>query len=166
MARILLNKGADIEHVDNDGYSVLSYLWVSDGQVQQSTDFMRLCQANEFNGVNSCDSRGWTPFHRAAAVGTALDIDNFIKLGASLDLSAKWYGWTALFFAASHDNVETFGRIVSHSRSDVFESFDGDGWNLVHCCVYFGAPRVLKMALLSGVDINQKTLPSPLPEDP
>ncbi|KAL8644477.1 MAG: hypothetical protein Q9226_007744 [Calogaya cf. arnoldii] len=114
IARILLNRRADIEHVDGDGYSVLSYLWVVDSPLVTSVDFMRLCLSNEFSEVNACDSRGWSAFQRAAAIGTPEDVDAFLKLGASLDLRAEWYGWTALFFAASHDNVETFKTILTH----------------------------------------------------
>ncbi|KAH8598249.1 ankyrin repeat-containing domain protein [Bisporella sp. PMI_857] len=127
---------------------------------------MRLCLANGFSEVNACDSRGWTAFHRASAIGTPADVEAFLRLGASLDLRAEWYGWTALFFAASHDNIETFQTIVNHSGPDVYESLDGDGWNLLHCCIYFGAPRVMKLVLQNGVDVNQKTHPAPLPEDP
>ncbi|KAL2822821.1 ankyrin repeat-containing domain protein [Aspergillus cavernicola] len=166
IARVLIGQGADIEHVDSDGYSVLSYLWVNDGRMDKSAEFMRLCIANEFSEVNACDSRGWMPLHRAAAVGTPEDVEAFLKLGASLDLRADWYGWTALFFAASHDNVETFQTIVRHSEADVFNSLDGDGWNLLHCCTYFGAPRVMRLVLQNGIDVNQKSLPAPLPEDP
>ncbi|KAL8880307.1 MAG: hypothetical protein Q9198_002257 [Flavoplaca austrocitrina] len=166
IARILLTRGADIEHVDADGYSVLSYLWVVDSAFTKSVDFMRLCLANEFSEVNACDSRGWSAFQRAAAIGTPEDVDAFLKLGASLDLRAEWYGWTALFFAASHDNVETFLAIVRQSRSDVYESLDGDGWTLLHCCIYFGAPRVMRLVLLNGLNVNQLTHPAPLPEDP
>jgi ankyrin repeat protein len=166
IARILLSRGADIGHVDSDGYSVLSYLWVVDEKLEKSVDFERLCLANDFSEVNACDNRGWTAFHRAAAVGTAEDVEAFLRLGASLDLRAEWYGWTALFFAASHDNIETFQTIVQHSGADVYESLDGDGWSLLHCCIYFGAPRVMKLVLQNGVDVNQLTLPAPLPEDP
>ena len=166
IARILLTRGADIEHVDRDGYSVLSYLWVVDGQPHNSRDFMRLLLSSDFTEVNARDERGWAPFHRAAAIGTPEDIENFIRLGGSLDLRAEWYGWTPLFFAVSHDNVDTFRAIVAHSGAGVYESLDGDGWNLLHCSVYFGAPRVMRMVLRSGIDVNQKTLPAPLPEDP
>ena len=163
---MLLNRGADIEHVDNDGYSVLSYLWVVDKPLEKSEDFMRLCLTNEFSEVNTCDSRGWSAFHRAAAIGTSEDVEAFLRLGASLDLRAQWYGWTALFFAASHDNVETFLTIVQNSGAGVYESLDGDGWNLLHCCIYFGAPRVMRLVLQNGIDVNQLTHPAPLPEDP
>ncbi|KAI1421583.1 ankyrin repeat-containing domain protein [Xylaria sp. FL1777] len=166
IARILLNRGADIEHIDSDGYSVLSYLWIVDKPLRKSVEFMRLCAADGFSEVNACDSRGWMPFHRAAAIGTSEDVEAFLKLGASLDLRAEWYGWTALFFAASHDNVDTFQTIVEHSGADVFESLDGDGWTLLHCCTYFGAPNVMKLILQNGVDVNKKTHPAPLPEDP
>ncbi|KAH7304238.1 ankyrin repeat-containing domain protein [Stachybotrys elegans] len=166
IARMLLSKGADLEHVDNDGYSVLSYLWVNEGRLEESANLMRLCMAHGFTEVNACDSRGWTAFHRAAAIGTAEDVKAFLLLGASLDLRAEWYGWTALFFAASHDNVETFEAIVKHSGENVYQSLDGDGWNLLHCCTYFDAPNVMRMVLRSGVDVNQKTHPAPLPEDP
>ena len=127
---------------------------------------MRLCSANNFAEVNACDSRGWSAFHRAAAVGTPEDVEAFLQLGASLILRAEWYGWTALFFAASHDNVETFRMIVSHSATDVYESLDGDGWTLLHCCIYFGAPRVMRLVLQNGVDVNQLSHPAPLTEDP
>ncbi len=166
MARMLLNRGADIEHVDSDGYSVLSYLWVVDKKLQNSADFMRLCLSRGFSEVNSCDSRGWTGLHRAAAIGTAEDVEAFLRLGASLSLRAEWYGWTALFFAVSHDNIDTFQTIVAHSGPDVYESLDGDGWNILHCSIYFGAPRVMRLVLQSGIDVNRKTDPAPLPEDP
>lgn len=159
-------KGADIEYVDNDGYSALSYLWVVDKPLVNANDFMRLCLANEFSEVNSCDSRGWSAFHRAAAIGTSEDVETFLQLGASLDLRANWYGWTALFFAASHDNMATFKTLVSHSQSDVYESLDGDGWTLLHCCIYFGATSVMREVLRNGLDVNQLTHPAPLPEDP
>ncbi|KAI1323574.1 ankyrin repeat-containing domain protein [Xylariaceae sp. FL0255] len=166
IARMLLSRGADIEHVDNDGYSALSYLWVVEKPLEDSVDFMRLCLSSEFSEVIASDSRGWTAFHCAAGVPTPEDIRTFIKLGGSPNLRAEWYGWTPLFFAASHDNVETFKAIVEHSGPDVYGSLDGDGWNLLHCCTYFGAPRVVRMVLENGVDVNAKTHPAPLPEDP
>ena len=166
IARLLINRGANIEHVDSDGYSVLSYLWVVDESSKITLDFMRLCLSKEFAEVNACDSRGWSAFHRAAAIGTPEDVEAFLRLGASLTLRAEWYGWTALFFAASHDNLETFQVIVHHSASDVYESVDGDGWTLLHCCIYFGAHRVMKLLLENGVDVNQLSHPAPLPEDP
>ncbi|KAH6852230.1 ankyrin repeat-containing domain protein [Alternaria alternata] len=166
IGRVLLNQGADIEHIDSDGYSVLSYLWVVDKPLEKSAEFMRFCLANDFGEVNTCDSRGWSAFHRAAAIGTSDDVETFLKLGASLELRAQWYGWTALFFAASHDNLETFQTIVRHSEPDVYESLDGDGWTLLHCCIYFGAPRIMRLCLQNGTNVNQLSLPSPLPEDP
>ena len=155
-----------MEHIDSDGYSVLSYLWTIDEYSERSIDFMRLYLANDFAEVNACDSRGWFAFYRAVAVGTPQNVEVFLKLGASLSLRAEWYGWTALFFAASHDNVGTFQTIVHYSAADVYQSLDGDGWTLLHCCVYFGAPRVMKLLLLQGVDVNHKSYPAPLPEDP
>ena len=166
IARILLNRRADIEYIDSDGYSVLSYLWIVEKSSEKLIDFMRLCLANEFAEANACDNRGWSAFHRAAAIGTSEEVEAFLRLGASLALRAEWYGWTALFFAASHDNIETFRMIVSHSAANVYESLDGDGWTLLHCCIYFGAPRVMRLVLQNGVDVNQPSHPAPLPEDP
>lgn len=166
IARLLITRGANIEYVDSDGYSVLSYLWVIDNHSDKNIDFMRLCLANDFAEVNACDSRGWSAFHRAAAIGTPEDVEAFLRLGASLTLRAEWYGWTALFFAASHDNVDTFQTIVQHSGADVYDSLDGDGWSLLHCCIYFGAPRVMRLLLRNGADVNQLSHPAPLPEDP
>jgi ankyrin repeat protein len=145
---------------------VLSYLWIVDKPLENSVMFMRFCLANQFGEVNTCDSRGWSAFHRAAAIGTSDDVETFIQLGASLELRAEWYGWTALFFAASHDNVETFQTLARHSGPDVYESLDGDGWTLLHCCIYFGAPRIMRLCLHNGTDVNKLSLPSPLPEDP
>lgn len=59
---MLLARGADIEHVDRDVYSVLSYFWVVDGPSAKSVGFMRLCLSKEFSEVNACDSRGWSGF--------------------------------------------------------------------------------------------------------
>lgn len=146
---------------------MLSYLWVADGRPAKSLDFLRLCLSNGFSEVNACDERGWTALHRAAAIGTSADIEAFLKLGASHDQRARWYGWTALFFAASHDNLETFQTLVEHAGGPAaYDCLDGDGWNLLHCCVYFGAPRVMRLVLRSGIDVHQRTLPAPLPEDP
>ena len=71
-----------------------------------------------------------------------------------------------VLFAALHDNIEIFLTIVQHFRDRVYETLDGDGWNLLDCWVYFGAPQVMRLVLCNGVDINQKTLPAPLLEDP
>ncbi|PSK60515.1 Palmitoyltransferase akr1 [Elsinoe australis] len=166
IARHLINAGADIDHVDQDGFSALSYLWVVDEPLQNSANFLRLCSTNSFEAVNSADSRGWSPLHRAAAIGTSEDIDEFIRLGASIDMRTQWYGWTPLFFAASHDNVATFEALLSRTVIDVCNYLDGDGWNLLHCAVYFGAPRVIRVLLQSGIDINSLTRPAPMLEDP
>lgn len=98
----------------------------------------------------------------AAAIGTREDVENFLRLGS------PGYAWTVLFFAVSHDNVNTFRAIVEHSGGDgIFRILDGDGWTLLQGAVYFGAPRVTRMVLSNGgVDVNQRTLPAPLPEDP
>ncbi|KAF2224969.1 ankyrin repeat-containing domain protein [Elsinoe ampelina] len=166
MARHLISAGADIDHVDRDGFSALSYLWVVDQPLDNSADFVRMCSAAEFDAVNAVDSRGWAPLHRAAAIGTAGDIDEFVKLGASTGLRTQWYGWTPLFFAASHDNVATFTSLVQHSQIDIRDYLDGDGWNLLHCAVYFGAPKIMRLLVGGGIDINLPTKPAPMLEDP
>ena len=38
----LLTRGAKIEYVDSNGYSVLSYLWIFDKSLEISMGFMRL----------------------------------------------------------------------------------------------------------------------------
>jgi ankyrin repeat protein len=153
-ARAHLMKGADIEHVDEDGYSVLSFLWVIDKSLVNARDFMRLWLTNEFSGVNSCDSRGRSAFRRAAPIGAAEDVEAFLQLGGSLDLRADWYGLTALFFATPYDNMATFQALVRRSPGDVYESLDGDGWTLLHCCVYFGATSAMRELLRKVVDVN------------
>ncbi len=103
---------------------------------------MRLCLGKRLLRGQRVRQQGLDAFHRAAAIGTSEDVEVFLDLGASLNLRAEWYGWTALFFAASHDNTDTFRTIVKHSGFDVFESLDGDGWNLLHCCS-ISAPSAL-----------------------
>lgn len=168
VAGVLLAANADIEHIDNDGFSVLLYLWVVEEALETSVEFQQLCKAHDFKAINNCDKRGWSPFHRAAAIGNAGDVNMFIKLDALLKLKANWYSWTPLSFAASHDNVETFEEIIRHLalEPDAYHSLDKDGWNLLHCCVYFGASKVMRFVLKHGVDVHQRTLPSRLPEDP
>ena len=166
IARLLLSQGADIEYIDSDGFSMLSYLWVVDKPFEKLLDLMRLCLANDFSEVNACDSRGWLAFHRAAAIGTSEDVEAFLRLGASLDLRAEWYSWTALFFTTSHDDIETFETIVRHSPVNIYESLDGEGWTLLHCCIYFGAPRVMRLVWQNGMSVDHLTHPAPLPADP
>ncbi|KAF4552588.1 Ankyrin repeat-containing protein 34 [Elsinoe fawcettii] len=166
IARDLISAGADLDHIDQDGFSALSYLWVVDGPLKNSSDFLRLCATNGFDAVNATDDRGWCPIHRAAAIGTGEDIEEFIKLGASTEMRTQWYGWTPLFFAASHDNLGTFTALLRYCKADVCEYLDGDGWNLLHCAVYFGAPTIIELLLGSGIDVEAVTKPAPMLEDP
>lgn len=97
------------------------------------------CQRSSLKSTHATAEVGRAFQQATAIIGTAGDINAFLKLGASLDMRAKWYGWSVLSFAASHHNVETFQAIVRQSPPDVYESLDGDGWTLLHCCIYFGA---------------------------
>jgi hypothetical protein len=164
-----LKAGADINYIDHDGFSALSYLWVTEDRAKDSPDFLNFCETNGLSktAINSTDDRGWAPIHRVAAIGTAEDLRACLRLGASLKTLTNWYGWTPIFFAASHDNVETFNVIAQDEKTNIHHLRDIDGWNLLHCCIYWGASRMTRMLLRDyKFDVNATTLPSSLPEDP
>lgn len=67
---MLLARGADIEHVDGDGYSVLAYLWEISGLHAPSA-----CQTSSLKSTQAT-AEVRRDFQRATAIiGTAGDID-------------------------------------------------------------------------------------------
>lgn len=58
IARHLLLARADLEYIDSDGFTVLSYLWIVEGPVAHAKKFLELCSTQTFRHVNVTDSRG------------------------------------------------------------------------------------------------------------
>jgi ankyrin repeat protein len=67
----------------------------------------------DFSDVNSFDTRGFTPLHRAAALGEVEYVDMLIANGAVVDSQNPVLGGTPLHFAALSGNVSTVRALLA-----------------------------------------------------
>lgn len=132
IVKLLISKGANVNHTTNQGHSSLQYS-CSKGwnEVQLSTNnlyrvlthLLKLFQIVEilldnFADINVVDIRGATPLHRAASKGNLLTVKTLLKYKDKLKIDHRDnYGNTALHLACEEDRQDEAKLLVEHGAS-------------------------------------------------
>ena len=143
----LVEKGADVNAKDKDGWTPLHYA-ASNGYL----DVVKFLVENGAD-VDAEDKDSQTPLHVAAFFGH-LDVVKFlVKNGAYVNAMDN-DGQTPLHVAASNGHLDVVKFLVKNG-ADV-NAKDKDGQTPLHKAAYFGHLSVAKFLVEHGADINAK----------
>jgi len=156
-----MSKGADIEQLNVEGIVAPFHLFQPAHRQSSSlpTEFRDLLSGHCLGLFDTQSCQGWTIFHRAAAYGTAEDIDFCIYNGASMNLVTSDHLWSPLFVAVAFDNIETYKELARHYGPGHIAYTDARGWTLLHVAAEVGNPQLIQFLVKEGSDVNALSSP-------
>lgn len=106
--------------------------------------------------VNSPGGADVAPLHVAASTGDAAAIQILLEARADIEaISAKsGLGFTPLYFACLGDHAAAFTALLD-ARADA-NARTTDQSSMLHSTAYTGSPAAAKLALASGLDVNEQ----------
>lgn len=167
IARLLLQKGADVHHISSRGWTATFNLFNSTNIINRSvtsenhpvTEFLELLTANSFSEFDAQDLSGWSCIHRSAGYGDGNDIIHFSNIKAPLMNMTRDLLWTPIFCAVHLDNEATF-KELRNIQKDYLIVTDVRDWALLHVAVYAGSFKVMRELLRLGADPLLETKPA------
>lgn len=163
IVRLLIRYGAELDTINNDGWSVFEYLWAGRDEPQPSClTFLRLLQTSDSSvtdhiGRNNVDADGWNLLCRVASLGTAEEVSFMLQYGADVYWK-NMYDWNAVFEAACSDKVDTLRTLLPYFP-DFRELRDVRGWTLLHVAAVEGHYETTRFLLEQGMDWQTRSWP-------
>jgi ankyrin repeat protein len=158
IARLIMNRGADMAHVNAYGWSMLFFCWAALAEPSFFEDAVQLLGVHALSGLTVRDADGWTCLHRIAAYGTAEEAGLLLAKGANpLAPSSEPVRWNALQQAVFYNNHATFSVIKEHVISkrkmpDYVDLVDERGWTLLHLAATTGNRCIIVDLRADGAD--------------
>lgn len=161
VARCLLSNKADVNYVSLLGWNALFYCWPKAGMgMEARSEEVEFLSRHDYLDVDLVDRWGWTVLQRLAAYGIAIDVQNLIQLGASLQHLHMPFGWPAIFHAAYWGNLDTFIELLKHYPEDIIRTEDVRGWTLLHVAASAGREEIARLLLSIGANPRAVSRPS------
>lgn len=163
IVRSLIRHGAELDAINNDGWSLLQYLWDNKGEQQAScVDFLQLLQTSdpditEFIRQTHVDADGFSLLSRVACLGTSDDMNFLLKQGADVYWKSE-FDWNALFEAAHYGNMDIVQTLLPYFP-DFREMRDVRGWTLLHATAEEGLHEMTRFLLQQGMDWQAQSWP-------
>ena len=161
IARALIARKADIDQVNAFGSTVVNHLFQPE-PVQQGTstiEFIEILLSCSFSGFKSLTWLGYSSLHRAAAYGTAEDVERLIRCGTPLNVETNVEKWSPIFFAVAHGNIHTFQQLATHYNGDHVKHIDNKGRTLLHLAASTGNSELIQMLIAHGSDPHARSYP-------
>lgn len=153
IARILLSNGAWAEHTDARGWTAAFYLWsFHNVQMPTQTHLLKFLNTDGQCNLGAFGCHKWTALHRAAAFGTAEDVEVLIRYGAEPCICTEGLEWSPPYYSTFHSNELTLRELMSSSYGLDINSSDVRGWTLLHVAAARGAANILASLLELGAD--------------
>ena len=149
IARLLLEKGATVDHKDEDGHTALA-ISSQEGHIE----CMKLLLEKGAE-VNLASTNGVTPVQRAAVNDRPEAISLLMAHKADINLKDK-AGHSALLLASHKGHLECVRRILDSSSGADPNIFDNDGDNALTFATIKESIDVMRLLLTAGTDPNMK----------
>ena len=158
IGRLLMLKGARIDHADLGGFTAVVSLWFKRTLSFSRADFLKAMLAYSPLPIRSNDDESWNPAFQVATQGSASDMELLIHLGANIhDLDISGNNIMKYFIMGS--NVETFDYLVGHMPAEWIHRRDYQGRTALHHVFYLPNPfadAIAERLIKSGADIHAK----------
>lgn len=163
IARLLLSKGAWADHTDARGWTAAFYLWSGRNvQMPSQTCFLKFLNMNGQCDLGAYGCHNWTALHRAAALGTAEDVEVLIQYGAEPGICIEKIEWSPLYYSILYRNEQTLRALINSSRGIDINFSDARGWTPLHVAAMYGVTNILASLLEFGADPYRLTKPTSL----
>ncbi|RYP73942.1 hypothetical protein DL769_004113 [Monosporascus sp. CRB-8-3] len=144
VARLLLDKGADITAKDNDGWTPLHYA------ARYGHEAVTRLLLDKGADITAKDNNGWTPLHCAARYGHKAV--TWLLLDKGADITAKDNNsWTPLHVAASYGH-NAVTRLLLDRGADITAK-DNNGRVPLDAAANYGHEKVVRLFLDRGANI-------------
>ncbi|KIW23490.1 uncharacterized protein PV07_11683 [Cladophialophora immunda] len=164
IARLLLSKGATLEHVSAFGWSPTFYLWSETSRQVESSLFLDLLRSQgdfDWSHCGVVDVGGWSLLARCAVYGNPKDTLTLIKYGVDPFERSPGSGWTALHYVVYHGVEDAFFALFPSFQNELgIELPDSMGWTLLHLALGNGNIAIIRHLLANGADAKAETWPS------
>ena len=161
VARLLLCKGAWADYTDAAGWTAAFYLWsFFMVQMPSQTCFIKLLNMDGGCTLGALGCHSWSALHRAAAFGTAGDVQTLIQYGADPRICTNGLEWNPTHHATSVSNDATLRELLDPKYHLDVNASDIKGWTLLHIAAARGKAAVLALLLESGADPWRLTKPT------
>lgn len=146
--KLLLEKGADINALADDGMTTL-HAAANGGQIRIGQILI-----DEYKQeINSLDNHHWPPLNYAIQ-GDFIDMARLlVERGADPNLHYGEEGFTSLHFAVTAASPEMLKTLLENG-GDVNIS-TADGLSLMHCAINTAYPEIFKILIEAGLSINK-----------
>jgi len=144
---LLLDKGADVNAQDADGYTALSI-----ASRNGHTEVVKLL-LDKGADVNVQDADGDTALIWASRNGHTEVVKLLLDKGADINAKDK-YGDTALILASRKGHTEIV-KVLLNAGADI-NAKDGNDWTALMLASFYGHTEIVKVLLNAGADINAK----------
>lgn len=104
--------------------------------------------------------RKWTALHRAAAFGTAEDVELLIRYGADPCICTEGLEWSPLYYSTWYSNDQTLQELLNSSQRPDVNSSDVRGWTPLHLAAAHGVATILASLLEFGADPYRLSKPT------
>lgn len=166
-ARLLLARGATVEHVDANGCTALTMLWFDMNISFSRADFARTLHAASPLSLDS-DAEGlFEPLACVAMNGSAEDVKLMLGLGAKIPelgrTSNRIMNW-----CIRGSNPEAYDCLVPHMPLEWVHQEDIGGRNKLHLALNIPGRHtkdIIKRLLKAGADVHARDDEGKLPED-
>jgi ankyrin repeat protein len=143
LARMLIERGADVSAQEHDGSTAL-HLALGNGHA----DPARMLIENGAD-VSAQKNDGWTALHLVSRNGRVDLARMLIERGAGVSAQTK-YGWTALHLASRDGDVD-LARTLIERGADV-SAQGNDGWTTLHLASLNGHVDLTRMLMERGAN--------------
>jgi len=145
LARLLVDRGADVSAVEKDGSTPLHRA------ATKGHEALAQLLIDRGADVSAADKDGLTPMHRAAANGHEALARLLVDTGAEVSATNK-DGWTPLHFAA-WKGQEALARVLIDHGADV-SAVEEDGSTPLHRAAAKGHEALVQLLIDRGADVS------------
>lgn len=167
IARVLLQKGACVEHVDLGGCTPLINLWYNPNLSFSRIEFLKAIAAFSFPPIHLEDGEFLNPLVSVAMRGSAEDVDFMIKHGAKVG-EKDVFGDRIIKYGIWGSNPPAYDRLATLMPPGWINEKNNRGRTALHHALEFvgaNTHEIIERLLRAGADVHSRDNDGHMPED-
>ncbi|RDW65815.1 ankyrin repeat domain-containing protein [Aspergillus mulundensis] len=149
IAKLLIEKGADVNAEDNDRFTPLHLA----AEIGSQSICALLLQTGKVD-IDANSKNGWSPLHLALMGQRSLVTEWLIRKGANTQAQDR-LGWSSLHYAAETGSAQAAALLLQHG-AEVNSHDEYIGWTPLHFAAIMGWQEVVELLLCNGAHADLK----------